>query len=72
MVTHHHTSRVERITVDAGGGHFGGDERLAADFLAILSGTGLSRSIDGILSAQLCLMAKQSCQTSAFVPYQPL
>lgn len=74
VVTYHHTARVDRITVDAGSGHFGGDEALAQDFLAILYGSGRSRSAiqDGVLSAQLCLMAKQSCQTNAFVAYQPL
>ena len=74
VVTHHHTSRVERMTIDVAGGHFGGDERLAEDFLAILYGTGPSRSTieDGILSAQLCLMAKKSCETRTFVPYEPL
>lgn len=75
VVHHHHTPRVERHTLDdAGAEHHGGDRELAHDFLAILDGTGTSRATiqDGILSAQLCLMAKRSCAESAFVPYEPL
>jgi predicted dehydrogenase len=76
VVHHHHNGRVERHRVDLGpdGGHHGGDERLAHDFLAILNGTGQSRATleDGLLSAQLCLMAKRACQTSQFQPFVPL
>jgi predicted dehydrogenase len=76
VVHHHHSGRVERHRMETGstGGHHGGDERLAHDFLAILNGTGPSRATlhDGILSAQLCLMAKRSCQTSQFQEFVPL
>ncbi|MBA2470363.1 MAG: hypothetical protein H0V37_13245, partial [Chloroflexia bacterium] len=75
VVHHHHSGRVERHRVDAGTtGHHGGDERLAHDFLAILYGTGPSRATleDGLLSAQLCLMAKRACETSQFQPFVPL
>ncbi len=75
VVHHHHSGRVERHRAEAiGGGHHGGDEQLAHDFLAILNGTGPSRATihDGILSAQLCLMAKRSCETNAFQPFVPL
>lgn len=74
-VHHHHSGRVERHSLgDTGAGHHGGDRELAHDFLAILNGTGASRATleDGILSAQLCLMAKRSCQTHGFVPFQAL
>jgi predicted dehydrogenase len=75
VVHHHHSAHVERHALgDTGAGHHGGDRELARDFLAILHGTGESRATleDGILSAQLCLMAKRSCQTDGFVPFEPL
>ena len=75
VVTHHHNGRVERHKVESTAtGHHGGDERLAHDFLDILNGAGASRATiqDGILSAQLCLMAKRSCETNAFVPFEPI
>ncbi len=75
VVNHHHNGRVERHRIESeASGHHGGDERLAHDFLAILNGTGESRATlqDGLLSAQLCLMAKRSCETSQFQPFVPL
>jgi len=75
VVHHHHTGRVERHKLDSGtNGHSGGDHELAHDFLAILNGTGPSRATleDGLLSAQMCLMAKKSCQTSEFQQFVPL
>ncbi|HEV2129224.1 MAG TPA: Gfo/Idh/MocA family oxidoreductase [Thermomicrobiales bacterium] len=57
-----------------GGAHFGGDMELARDFLNLLFGEGESRATleDGLISAQLCLMAKRSCETNAFQTYAPL
>jgi len=75
VVHHHHNARVERHKLEStGGGHHGGDKRLANDFLAILNGTGPSRATlaDGLLSAQICLMAKRACATSQFQPFVPL
>ncbi len=75
VVYHHHNGRIERHRLEGeSSGHHGGDERLAHDFLAILNGTGPSRATleDGLLSAQLCLMAKRACETSQFQPYVPL
>ncbi|HWV23303.1 MAG TPA: Gfo/Idh/MocA family oxidoreductase, partial [Thermomicrobiales bacterium] len=75
VVHHHHSPRVERHVLGQGeGGHHGGDRELAHDFLAILHGTGESRATiqDGLLSAQLCLMAKRSCAENGFVPFEPL
>jgi len=75
VVHHHHTGRVERVSVSTGAhGHSGGDHELAHDFLAILHGTGESRATlrEGLRSAQLCLMAKRSCQTGAFQRFVPL
>ena len=75
VVHHHHSNRVERHRLEAGGtGHHGGDSELIHDFLAILFKTGKSRATldDGLLSAQLCLMAKRSCASNAFETYEPL
>ena len=69
VVHHHHTNRVERHRFEnVGGGHHGGDAQLCQDFLNILTGRAPSRSgLDaGLQSAQLCLLAKNSCQTHAF------
>jgi hypothetical protein len=72
VIHHHHSGRVERHSVEStGSGHHGGDERLAHDFIDILYGTG-STIEDGILSAQLCLMAKRSCETNGFVHFAPV
>ncbi len=75
VVHHHHNARIERHRLEStGGGHHGGDKRLAHDFLAVLNGTGPSRTTlqDGLLSAQICLMAKRSCEASQFQPFVPL
>lgn len=57
-----------------GGAHFGGDMELARDFLALIFEEGESRATlaDGLLSAQLCLMAKKSCASSEFQHYVSL
>lgn len=57
-----------------GGAHFGGDMELARDFLALVYDEGESRATleDGLISAQLCLMAKKACETSQFQQYVPL
>jgi predicted dehydrogenase len=75
VVMHHQKPRVDRLRLDAHeGGHHGGDTELLLDFLNIIFGTGESRSTleDGLMSANLCLMAKESCQNSQFVPFTPL
>jgi hypothetical protein len=48
--------------------HTGGDTELARDFLGVLAGKGMSRSPleAGILSVEMCLMARDSCQTGTF------
>ena len=51
------------------GAHFGGDERLALDFLRVLSGeTSQSDLIGGLNSAAACLAAKQADMEGRFVP----
>lgn len=75
VLSHHLQPRVDRFTLESGeGGHHGGDTELLVDFLAIIFGTGESRSTlqDGITSANLCLTAKESALTSQFVPFRPL
>lgn len=64
----HHTSRVETYTFDQGEDHFGGDAALARNFVNVISGTesSLSTLDDGLLSALICLKAKQSAETGVF------
>ena len=69
VVHHHHSNKVERHRFETtGDGHHGGDAELAHDFLEIIRGSGESRSplAAGILSVQMCLMARDSCRTGAF------
>jgi predicted dehydrogenase len=70
VVHHHHTARVERHTFATGEeGHHGGDLELAREFLNILTGKAPSRAPleAGLLSVEMCLMARDSCRTGAFV-----
>jgi len=71
VVHHHHTNRVDRhsFTSAEGEGHHGGDKALASNFLAVMKGTGRSRTAleVGIASVELCLAARDSCRTGAFV-----
>jgi hypothetical protein len=69
VVHHHHRAKTERHQfASTGSGHHGGDEELARDFLAILTGRGESRAplSAGVLSAQMCLLARESCRTNTF------
>lgn len=70
-VHHHLKPQMNTYTLSsAEGGHHGGDTELLHDFLAIIHGIGPSRATlqDGLVSAQLCLLARESCETSAFMP----
>ena len=51
-----------------GEGHHGGDMELAGDFLRVLTGAGRSRAPleAGLLSVQMCLMARESCRLNTF------
>ena len=51
-----------------GGAHFGGDGKLILNFLGVMKGTEkpLTTLDDGILSAQLCLLARKSAQEHRF------
>lgn len=51
------------------GNHFGGDERLALDFLRVLNGEPAQSDLSaGLASAAACLAAKQADQEGRFVP----
>ncbi|WP_314591600.1 Gfo/Idh/MocA family oxidoreductase [Paenibacillus terrigena] len=64
----HHTPRVETYDFSLGGGHFGGDTDLAKNFIELMQGTAESRYPleDGLLSALMCLKARESATTDTF------
>jgi predicted dehydrogenase len=64
----HHTPRVETYEIDSGASHFGGDPVLVNNFADIMQGKAKSVSTleDGLLSALMCLRAKQSAETGTF------
>ena len=59
---------VKDITFTASGAHFGGDERLTENFVKMLCGIEPSHSPleEGLISALICLKAKQSAENNAF------
>ena len=65
-VIEHHGKAVQDISVKVPDGHHGGDSGLARNFIEILRGQGVSRSTlyDGMLSASMCLAARESEATS--------
>lgn len=74
-VHHHHSHRVERHRFEStSAGHHGGDEELVGEFLNAVAGKQTTRApfAAGILSAQLCLMARDSCRTNSFQEFRPL
>jgi predicted dehydrogenase len=64
----HHTPRVETYEFTAADGHFGGDSTLVRNFGDVILGKSKSISSldDGMLSALLCLKAKESAETHMF------
>ncbi len=73
QVHHHLQARTESYKLDsAEGGHHGGDTELLHDFINIIFKTGSSRATlqHGLVSAQLCLLARESCETGGFVSVQ--
>lgn len=57
-----------RFTFPAGA-HFGGDERLALDFMRVLNGEAAQSDLRaGLASAAACLAAKQAAEKGCFVP----
>jgi predicted dehydrogenase len=71
VVHHHHDNRIERHRFESKSeNHHGGDAALAADFLAIARGDGVSRAplAAGLESVRMCLAARDSCRSAAFQP----
>ncbi|WP_028549672.1 Gfo/Idh/MocA family protein [Paenibacillus sp. UNC451MF] len=65
----HHSPRIETYEFTGGKGHFGGDAELARCFLGLMDGSmehSVSPLEDGLISALLCLKAKQSSITGTF------
>jgi predicted dehydrogenase len=64
----HHTSRVETYEIKSGDDHFGGDGVLARNFVDVMKGKASSISTldDGLMSALLCLKARESAATGTF------
>jgi predicted dehydrogenase len=74
-VHHHHTNRTERHHfASTSAGHHGGDEALVEEFLNAVAGKETVRAplAAGILSAKMCLMARDSCHTNTFQEVRPL
>jgi len=67
-VVMHHTPRVETYDISGGEGHFGGDTALAQNFIDIMQkgADSLSTLDDGLMSALMCLKAKESAETGMF------
>jgi hypothetical protein len=61
-VIDHHREHVEEIPVVASGGHGGGDQELASNFIDVMRGREPSRCpLDaGLLSAAMCLCAREA------------
>ncbi len=70
VVDHHGASRVDKINVRSSTGHMGGDFELARMFIEIITKRTPSRSSlrDGLLSAAMCLAARESSLTNTFQP----
>jgi predicted dehydrogenase len=62
QIIEHHGKAVENVKVTVTEGHHGGDVSLARNFIEVMRGNDVSRSPlgDGILSAALCLAARES------------
>jgi predicted dehydrogenase len=70
---HHYSGEVEQMHVDIGSdGHGGGDHILAESFLDVIAGRARPDSSlrDGLLSAAMCLAARESARTKTFQPVQ--
>jgi predicted dehydrogenase len=68
-IIHHRSAKVEQVQVDVGGeAHGGGDLILAQSFLDLLKGRARPDASlkDGLLSAAMCLAARESARTKTF------
>ncbi len=72
-VIDHHQDRVDRIKVESQGAHGGGDAALARNFVDVLRGRAGSQSpLDqGLLSAAMCLAARDGANRGATQPISP-
>lgn len=68
-VVMHHTLGVETHRIENDGNHYGGDAMLARNFADVVHGRAASLSPleDGMLSALICLKAKESDETGKFL-----
>ena len=68
-VYHHNADIVEPHKVTNTGHHFGGDNILAKNFVDLMAGKAVSRAplSEGILSAAMCLKARESATEHRFV-----
>lgn len=71
LIYNHFDDEIKIITIDSSndGGHFGGDKVLVENFMDIMEGKAVSKSNlrEGILSAEMCVMAKKSATEHVFV-----
>ena len=69
VIDHHH-DRVDSFQVRATTGHLGGDEALARNFVDVCLGRDESRTdlADGLLSAAMCLAARESAHAQRWLP----
>ncbi len=67
-ITEHHGGAVETIKVEIPHGHHGGDSLLARNFIEVIKGQDVSHATlaDGILSATMCLAARESDENGTF------
>ena len=70
-IINHRSAKVEQVRVDGeDDGHAGGDRILAESFLDLLKGRARPNASlrDGLLSAAMCLAARESARTKTFQP----
>ncbi len=70
-VYHHRSYVTETHQISAASStHFGGDAKLAENFVGVMEGKEVSHSNlkEGILSAEMCLAARLSSETDKFIP----
>lgn len=68
QVFYHNQNRTELHKIEKTHGHSGGDKELIDNFANVIKGTDLSHSplSEGILSAKMCLLSKDSAQNFKF------
>lgn len=69
IVRKHYQMGEMRCKVETAGNHGGGDAKLTENFIGVMLGTEKSKTPleQGLLSAYMCLKAKESAQTHSFV-----